>query len=259
MTAAAEHVPHQIPDSYTRVTDLFSKIQCDDAGLQAAIAHIENDDAPGGKRHSFEDTVAYLLLKDPVAKRAITSGSKRGNATISGVQSEASIVGAKPGIGVTGVHLRYYTNKEYAKLTNEQRTELREYQDKHPEEFKSPSKKQKNKRDKRKKAFAAAVEKAVNKHLGDRNQTTAGSDAKGQFSTVEQKAQSLLQSIVGSGDKDGNASSVEIMDTEAASTSEQPQAAEEAVTDKPAMEKRVTFERTARRAVTRRAVSRRYL
>ena len=250
MSSAAEHVPQQLPDGYTRVTDLFSKIQCDDAGLQAAIAHIENDDEPGGKRHSFEDAVAYLLPKDPVAKRANLSGSKRSNASVSDVQAETSGTGTKPGIGVTGVHLRYHTNKEYAKLNKDQQTELREYRAANPDEFKSPAKKQKQKtkqrKDKRTKAFAAAVEKAIDKRLGNRNQTPTESEAKGNVSTVEQ-ARNLLNAIIGSS-KEGNVSSTEVLDTKP-----------EVEPNVASSEQRAVYENTARRATKRRPVSRRYL
>lgn len=213
MAAAAEHVPQQLPDGYTRVTDLFAKIQCDDAGLQAAIAHVENDDHPGGKRHDFEAAVSYLLPKDPVAKRAISSGNKRNNASVSDVTAETASVGAKPGIGVTGVHLRFHTNKEYAKLNNDQRNELREYRDKNPDKMRPPAKKQKtNGKEKRKKAFAAAVEKAVNKHLEEHGQTPSTPGSSGQISAIEQ-ARNLLNGIVGSGsNQGGNVSSLEVQE-----------------------------------------------
>jgi hypothetical protein len=260
MTAAAEHVPHQLPDGYTRVTDLLSKIICDDAGLQAAIAHIENDDAPGGKRHNFEDAVAYLLPKDPVVKRQNTTGTnKRNNASISDVHAESSGATAKQGIGSSGVHLRYHTNKEYAKLTVEQRNELRDYRAKNPDEFKNPAKKQK-KKDKRTKALAAAVEKAVNKHLESRGQATpTETSGNKQISAVEQQARNLLQMITGSASQGGNVSSVEVKDAQEESPSGPTQDAEEEAKAGSEVAQRETYERALRRAGPRRPVSHRYL
>lgn len=253
MAAAAEHVPFQLPDEYTRVTDLFSKIQCDDAGLQAAIAHVENDDQPGGKRHNFEDAVAYLLPKDPVAKRALISGQKRGNAAISDVSAETASVGAKPGIGATGVHLRYHTNKEYNKLSYDQKMELREYRDKNPDQFKNSNKKTKGKeKGKRKKAFAAAVEKAVNKHLEERGQTTGDSKSNAQASAVEQQARNLLQAIVKSGGSGAQVSALESADAPPA-TSEDSKKDSKMNDDDHANAKRA-YVRASQRAVSHRYI-----
>lgn len=249
MAAAAEHVPQQLPDGYTRVTDLFSKIQCDDAGLQAAIAHIENDDGPDGKRYDFEAAVAFLLPKDPVAKRAIMAGNKRHNASISDVSGDTT--GVKSGIGSTGVHLRYHTHKEYAQLTSEQKNELREYREKNPAKMKAPAaKKQKSKdKEKRKKAFAAAVEKAVNKHLEEHGQTTSSTKTDAQVSAAEEKTRDILHAIVKTAAK-GKISSVEA--TEKLAEESKPAMVEAKIADT------TVTPRDALRRATRRAVSHRY-
>ena len=252
MAAAAEHVPHQLPDEYTRVTDLLSKIQCDDAGLQAAIANIENDETPGGKRHNFEASASYLLPKDPVVKRINNAGGKRVNAAISDAHVEPGF-GAKSGIGSTGVHLRYHKKTEYSKLMSEQKKELKEWRESQAESGKSPAKKQK-KKEKRAKAFASAVERAVNKHLEDRKQTPVESNAQGQVSAAETQARNIIQAIIksGSGGKAGNVSATQIEKTQAASAKDQPTAAEKVTASGTTDEKRMTFEDTARRAIGRR-------
>ena len=80
MKSCYEHVAYQLPNDHTCVGYL-NAIKCDDAGLQAAIANILDDE--NGKRQDFEAAAAYLLPKDPVAKRRGT-GQKRSSAEISG-------------------------------------------------------------------------------------------------------------------------------------------------------------------------------
>jgi hypothetical protein len=61
------------------------------------------------------------------------SGAKSGAgiiSTVTGMTEDAQIsdiTGGKPAIGKTGVHLRDYKKYEYAKLSKEQRHELREW------------------------------------------------------------------------------------------------------------------------------------
>jgi hypothetical protein len=253
MAAAAEHVPHQLPDEYTQVTDLLCKIQCDDAALQAAMANLENDDGPGGKRHNFEDAASFLLPKDPVTKRINNAGMKRTNVSISNVQIELAGFGAKPGIGHTGVHLRYHKKPEYSKLTTEQKGELKEWRAGQPDSGKSPVKRFK-KKEKRTRAFTSAVEKAVNKHLGERSQVPTPPSAQGQVSAAvaATQAHNILQAIMNSGHKGGNVSSLQIENPTPASTSEQSSAEEKTAADGKKAERRVTFDESARRAISRR-------
>lgn len=251
MAAAAEHVPHQLPDGYTRVTDLLSKIECDDAALQAAMANIENDDGEDGKRHNFEDAASFLLPKDPVVKRLNTAGSKRASASISDVNAESSGSGAKPGIGHSGVHLRYHTNEEYYKLSASQKKELREYRALNPDVKKSGGKKPKKKA-KRAQVFAAAVEKAVNKHLEERSEQVVPPAAAGQVSTAETHARNLIQAIVGSKGKTGNVSAIQIEKDQSVPAAGQPNTDVEASDDGKMDERQVTFRGAVRRAVSRR-------
>ena len=69
MTQCAEHVAYQLPNEFTRVGYLMTAIECSDPKLQAAMANIDGDSGPGGKRSDFEAAAAYLLPKDPVASR----------------------------------------------------------------------------------------------------------------------------------------------------------------------------------------------
>jgi hypothetical protein len=71
MQACSLHVDYQLPNAHSRVGYLLDGIECDDAALQAAIAVVEEDDDPLGKRNDFEAAATHILPKDPVAKRRI--------------------------------------------------------------------------------------------------------------------------------------------------------------------------------------------
>jgi hypothetical protein len=131
--AAAEHVPYQLPNGHSRVGYLLDAIQCNDAGLQAAMASIKTDQAADGLRNNFEPSATHLLPYDPVQKkRNDHAGGKRGAADISdttGEEANVSSFGSKKGTGSTGVSLRYHTHAEYIQLPDEQKNELREWRD----------------------------------------------------------------------------------------------------------------------------------
>ena len=89
---------------------VIDAIENSDPSLLAALANVEEDVGDGtpqnpGKINGFELVVAYILPKDPVARRREAT-SKRGIADISDVDANVSGFGDKHGIGKTGVHLR---------------------------------------------------------------------------------------------------------------------------------------------------------
>jgi hypothetical protein len=137
MQSCAEYVEYQLPTEHTRVGYLLEGIQCNDAGLQAAMASIKLDTTlVTGKRNNFELAATHLLPYDPVAKKR-TSNLKRGAGDISDTTgANVSSFGAKEGIGKTGVHLRYHKGEEYASLSRAQMDELRDWR-KTPEVKKS--------------------------------------------------------------------------------------------------------------------------
>ena len=127
----AQAVPHQIPNERTRVIHLTDAIQCSDAPLQAAIAHIKSQsDDPGGMANNFEEAAAYLLQFCPVSKKRKTTSSER-NYNVSSVtpldSDGQTNKKKKPNKGKTGVELRYYKPNEYRKLAPAQIEELREW------------------------------------------------------------------------------------------------------------------------------------
>ena len=116
----------------------------------------------------YEAAVAYLLPKDPVVKRKHQEG-KRTSGEISDTKAEVADFGSKPGIGKTGVHLRYHNKVDYKNLNKEQQDELREWRKKNPQPGgggKSDAAKKRQKTEK--KAMAAAIKKGVEKELSAR-------------------------------------------------------------------------------------------
>jgi hypothetical protein len=158
MQQCADHVDFQLPNEYTRVGFLLNAIQCSDASLQAALANVSSDDGPGGKRHDFEATASYLLPYCPVAKKRNQSNNgKRNHGEINDVTAEISAAdgfGTKPGIGKTGVHLRYHSTAEYSALDSDQRKELHDWR---------ASQKKKGKGGKSNKAKVATASKSLTK------------------------------------------------------------------------------------------------
>jgi hypothetical protein len=175
MQSCAQYVEYQLPTEHTRVGYLLAGIQCNDAGLQAAMASVRLDTTPlTGKRSDFEAAATHLLPYDPVAKKR-TSNHKRGAGEISDITgADISSFGTKEGIGKTGVHLRYHKSEEYSTLSSDQMDELREWR-KSPEGRKQSKRKGKRdngkggdfKRAKREKAMAASITKQVEKKLAE--------------------------------------------------------------------------------------------
>ena len=94
------HVDFQLPNSHTRVGYLLDAIKCDDAALLAAIAKVEEDDTPQGKRNDFELCATHLLPKDPIVKKRLLHAQSTAG-QISGIDGGTE---ARDGISVTGVH-----------------------------------------------------------------------------------------------------------------------------------------------------------
>ena len=184
MQACAEHVAFQLPNEHSRVGYLLDGIENNDPPLQAALANVEEDVGDGteanpGKRNDFELAVAYILPKDPVARKRDAT-NKRGASEISDVTANISGFGDKAGIGKSGVHLRWHSDDEYKGLSAEQKKELNQWRSQQRQQdpkFDSgdPKVKKKNespnsqRRDKRvKKAMAAAIEKQVEEKLQEK-------------------------------------------------------------------------------------------
>ena len=220
MQACAEHIEYQLPNDHSRVGFVLNNIECSDAGLQAAMASVRTDNGPNGMRNNFEDTVAHLVPYDPVAKKR-AAGSKRGPGLISdatvGTESEtetnsqvAAAAGGsskKPSIGKTGVHLRWHTNSEYAKLSKPQMAELWEWRmslpDGDPRKGKGGNKKKKKKADGNmsEKQIAAIFKREVKAMIESSQEEKKEEDAAASYIT------SMVQAALKNGGK-ADASSV---------------------------------------------------
>jgi hypothetical protein len=127
MKDAAEHVPFQLPNEFTRVGFLRAGITSSNAGLQAAMANIKSDADPTSetsKLHHFKLAATYLQPFCPVLKK-FQSGAKRDAIKISDVSGSG--FGTKPSAGKRGVSLWYHTSEEYEALTQPQKDELLEW------------------------------------------------------------------------------------------------------------------------------------
>ena len=135
LTSASVHVEYQLPNEYTRVTQLLESIECGDAVLQAKMANIESNEDVDGPRYSFEKAAEILTPADPVAKRL--ASQKRPHGSISGAEADdgstkpsASIssLNIKSGKGPkTGVDLRWHTLKEFKTLSQPEKDELADW------------------------------------------------------------------------------------------------------------------------------------
>ena len=73
--------------------------------------------------------VAALLSKDPVAKKRELATKRGISAILSDANAEISGFGDKPGIGKTGVHLRWHSKKDFKRLTQDQMKELMKWRE----------------------------------------------------------------------------------------------------------------------------------
>jgi hypothetical protein len=204
MRQCAEHVTFQLPNERTRVSYMLDAIQCNDPGLQAAMAQVRTDSEPTGKMNDFEATASYLLPYDPVSKKR-AAGSKRGMESISGVSGydDADISGvqetgskSKASTGKSGVEFRYHTPAEYNQLQPDQKAELKDFREnKKGNAGQGKAKKPRNatstnnrgdSNKQQKKWIASAVEK----HLAQRQATDAVEE------NSEEDLKSYIMSIV---------------------------------------------------------------
>ena len=182
------------------------------APLQAAMANINDDTGPNGKRGDFEAAVAYLLPKDPVIRRK-QDANKRPAGEISDTTADVSGFGTKDSIGKTGVHLRYYKNAEYNDLTKPQQQELREWRAKDPKKRGKPPGKPPGKGDDSSKKFktdkqiAAAIKKGIETSLKDRAKLEEKNEEG--VNLLLEMFESASANAVGAKKKAANASTVE--------------------------------------------------
>ena len=129
MTSCTNHVAYQLPNTHSRVGYLLDGIEYDNAGLLLAIANVENDTGPGGRRDDVEACASHILPKDPVAKTK-SSTTKRTSAVTGSktvTSANTSKKKGKSGIRHSGVHLCYHKPEQYNSLTDPKKKELHEW------------------------------------------------------------------------------------------------------------------------------------
>ena len=100
--------------------------------MLAPMASVKTDQAINGLRNDFEAAATHLLPYNPVQKKRVDHGTKRGPADISDATGEETYVnvssfGTKKGNGSSGVPLQYHKKEEYDLLNKAQKAELCEW------------------------------------------------------------------------------------------------------------------------------------
>ena len=119
MVQCADHIDFQIPNERTRVKHMIDNIQCTDPELLSLLALVKNDD---NLMSDFEAASTMILPACPISRKAKQSGKSTTTATVSALDTVL-----KEGRGDTGVEFRWYGKSEYAKLSEEQKKELRDW------------------------------------------------------------------------------------------------------------------------------------
>ena len=104
----------QVPEERKFCERFIDSLHCNDQTLLAALANVRKDDGPDGMMNNFKKMLAYLIPCCPVAK------SRKGS-TSNSIQAQVSSFELKKGKGKTGVEFRFYNEKEYKQLTQEQK------------------------------------------------------------------------------------------------------------------------------------------
>ena len=121
MIRTKQHVEYEEPNEHTRVGRLIRSITSRDPAIVSAIIHIQGSAA---LRDNFEAAADFLLLTAP------SNTNNNSNQRVSAVRGGGggnNNSDANPGVKKgpnTGIELRYYTKKEYSRLSHERRKEL---------------------------------------------------------------------------------------------------------------------------------------
>ena len=117
-----DHIEYAIPTETQRVERLLASIQSSDPSILSALTTIKSSkDEATGLYTDFERAADFLLTVAPKVAKGVKDHQ------ISGVQQDYDNIERPMNRGPkTGVELRYHTQKEYKKLSQEEKEELRE-------------------------------------------------------------------------------------------------------------------------------------
>ena len=120
MVRAKQFIDVDTPNGYTRVTRLLKSITSRDPAIIAAKTHIQGNQ---NMRQDFEQAADFLLLTAPSS--TINEPNHRISATTSNTNGDGG-----------NIELRYYSKKEYGKLSKAQKSKLYELRQKKKESSK---------------------------------------------------------------------------------------------------------------------------
>ena len=123
-------IDFQLPNGRTRVQYLLDAIfSCSSPPLQAAMAYINNDKLPDGPRQDFEAAGSKLSPHCPVRNNANYRSIAGGTGSGCVGDANANVSSLKFGFGPSGVELRFYSPREYAKLNEAKKKDLNDHRD----------------------------------------------------------------------------------------------------------------------------------
>ena len=117
MVRASQHVQYALPNEHTRVGRLLKSLTTKEPAIVSAMTHIMGNQ---GQRNDFETAADFLLLTAP----SNTNQSQGQRISAINANTERDGDGNVKKGPKTGVEVRYYSKKEYAKLSHKQRKEL---------------------------------------------------------------------------------------------------------------------------------------
>lgn len=166
------HVDVEVPTERLRVEYLLKGVQsCTDMTFMAHVANVKASESdPVGTYASFERTCELLLKACPVARKIKSNKFTSKNVSSAEVEIDSLATDIKKG-PTTGVEIRYYKPAEYARLSAEQKKELKECKAKNNKKKRSNDDKGEGKDNKKvlKRMIASAIKKHDKKSADEKD------------------------------------------------------------------------------------------
>ncbi len=121
LSEAADHVPVQILDEQTRVTNLMDSLDSVDPTVLAAVSSVRQDDM--NKWVNFKAAVTFLVQSCPVATKQVKKKASF-DASVAAVNVKQGTGLKKPKMGKTRVPLHYHKKADFFKLSQAQKEEV---------------------------------------------------------------------------------------------------------------------------------------
>ena len=123
MVRSEDYIGYHPPNEYTRGQRLLKSIESTDIRIVSAITTIFGDTV---KRGNFEQAADFILIAAPIRKNGTSDNEYRISAVNGELSNDNKQTSGYKGFkkvdkGSSGVELRYYSFKEYKKLSEDQR------------------------------------------------------------------------------------------------------------------------------------------